>query len=262
MKNKRQWLYYLGIILKWILIVAVVSVLFVAPVIVIWYMFSKKLLDSNDWGEIIGGCLGYYGTIILGLVAIFQTRQALKQSSETFIADKFSTIRIQDRCYFKLVKMNKVFKEQMYQYPINQFIVYQDKKNKDKKQSLSLTLKYNVQNQILNKLILKGIRINYSTEFYIDSKIVTDICETPKTDDNSLEILFVCDKNIINKMCSLIEQGKFILELRFDVVSGCNVSMQETITLNFSPAELDEKLKLSEENRIWSIDNVSYNYRR
>ena len=63
-------------------------------------------------------------------------------------------------------------------------------------------------------------------------------------------------------MCSLIEQGKFILELRFDVVSGCNVSMQETITLNFSPAELDEKLKLSEENRIWSIDNVSYNYRR
>ena len=94
---------------KWKIIGWIIAiVLLVAPYFVINYLFEKGLLTKDDWGQILGGCLGYYGTIVLGIVAIIQTQISLKQNKitleqneETFKADKYSSIKIIGDCTFR-----------------------------------------------------------------------------------------------------------------------------------------------------------------
>lgn len=72
---------------KWWIITGIF--LIIIPIIVLVIMFKLNYINKSDNAEIVGGCLGYYGTVILGIVAVIQTQISLKQNAETFISEKY-----------------------------------------------------------------------------------------------------------------------------------------------------------------------------
>ena len=57
---------------KWWIITG--TLLLIIPIIVLVIMFKFDCINKSDIAEIVGGCLGYYGTVVLGTVAVIQTQ--------------------------------------------------------------------------------------------------------------------------------------------------------------------------------------------
>ncbi len=248
---------------KWILFViigALFVALLIAPHFVIKHLFEIEYLTKENWGEIIGGCLGYYGTIILGIVAILQTQISLKQNAKTFIADKFSVIKLKKKCVVLTVQNDLTSYENRHKYHMNQFYVSYEK-NFDFNKKLSfvnLVFNYDTIGYLINSLKIKAVTINYGEELFIDNKVITDLCENPKSNCGQIEVVFMLTKNEFTKFNDLLNDGQLILNFTFEIISGVGVKTIENIEVNFGYGNASIKINNTEQKL--EIGTTSYNY--
>ncbi|MBQ9795511.1 MAG: hypothetical protein IJW36_00930 [Clostridia bacterium] len=251
------------------LILKILYVLLVLPAIVLPIMFHFDVLNSNDWGNLTCGLLTYLGTIILGIVTTTQTNISLKQADKsiaqtekTFKSDKYSIIKFTHKSIFEILPITEDFKKNIYEYPVNQFVVY-EKDGQFTEKALAITLKYKADGHILNDIKLKNFSINYCKPnrqpYFIDTKVKTDLCETPETDDSQIEIILMCSKGTIEEINELLNKGYLLLNLSFEIKSASNVIVQENVTINYGDTK-DKKIVFKETPKTRRIGNISYNY--
>ncbi len=246
-----------------LLIIMIFAILFALPIIVIPILYNKNLLSLLDNGDIVLGCLSYYGTLILGIIAISQTQISLKQNAEIFISEKYALIKIKPKCSFQLLKNTKLNYKNIHNFPVNQYYVGLDN-NFDFNENLKflkLTLFYTSENAPINKINLKAINFNYQNDFYVDSLINTSLCENLKENCGQIEIVFRLSKTNLKELEKSINNGTFILIFKFEIISGFNVSMNEEVEINLSSLEFgDSPIKFSKNEKFWTIETTSYTY--
>ena len=246
---------------KWWIITGIL--LIIIPIIVLVIMFKLNYINKSDNAEIVGGCLGYYGTVILGIVAVIQTQISLKQNAETFISEKYALIKIKPKCSFQLIKNTELTYKNIHNFPVNQYYVGLDN-NFDFNKNLNLLklkLLYYTDNAPINKMNLKAINFNYQNDFYVDNLINTSLCENLKENCGQIEIIFRLSKTNLKELEKSINKGTFILIFKFEIISGFNIVMYEDIEINLSDLEIgDIPMKFSKEERDWLIETTSYTY--
>ena len=246
---------------KWWIITGIL--LLIIPIIVLVIMHKLDYINNSDNAEIIGGCLGYYGTVILGIVAVIQTQVSLKQNAETFISEKYALIKIKPECSFQLLKNTELYYKNIHNFPVNQYYVGLDN-NFDFNKNLNLLklkLLYYTDNAPINKMNLKAINFNYQNDFYVDNLINTSLCENLKENCGQIEIIFRLSKTNLKELEKSINKGTFILIFKFEIISGFNVVMYEDIEINLSDLEIgDIPMRFSKEERDWTIETTSYTY--
>lgn len=246
---------------KWWIITG--TLLLIIPIIVLVIMFKFDCINKSDIAEIVGGCLGYYGTVVLGTVAVIQTQVSLKQNAETFISEKYALIKIKPECSFQLLKNTELNYKNIHNFPVNQYYVGLDN-NFDFNKNLNLLklkLLYYTDNAPINKINLKAINFNYQNDFYVDSLINTSLCENLKENCGQIEIVFRLSKTNLKELEKSINNGTFILIFKFEIISGFNVVMHENIEINLNSLEIgDIPMKFSSEERDWTIETTSYTY--
>lgn len=246
---------------KWWMITGIL--LLIIPIIVLVIMFKFNCINKSDIAEIVGGCLGYYGTVVLGIVAVIQTQISLKQNENTFIADKYSYIKILGDCTFQIISNNETTYYNQYNYPVNQYYV---KLNNDFRfdktlNHLKIKLFYKTFNYPIKSINLRGVTGNYKNEYYIDDKIKTDLCERPNLDCGQLEIVFMLNQNNLDELTQLFNDGQLIFVFQFEITSSFDVKIIETIEVNFSTLTKNQKLKkFSEKELSWTVETTSYRY--
>ena len=257
----------------WKIIGGIIAIgLLVAPYFVITYLFEKGLLTKNDWGQILGGCLGYYGTIVLGIVAVIQTQISLKQNKitleqneETFKADKYSSIEIIGDCTFSRAINNETAYKNRQMYPLNYYCVAFNKKDFEFNKELifiCIAFKYKNENYPLDKLNLKSATFKYDEELYVDQNIKTDLCQVPKTEEGVFKIMFMISEDKLKYLNDTLNKGLFILNLNFEVESFVGVKLKERVEVNLSKYPVATDLIAFENSFDYGIRSVSYNYEK
>ena len=246
---------------KWWIITGIL--LIIIPIIVLVIMFKLNYINKSDNAEIVGGCLGYYGTVILGIVAVIQTQISLKQNEKTFTADKYSYIKILKDCSFEIIPNNETTYYNQHNYPVNQYYV---KLNNDFKfdknlKYLKIKLLYKNLNYPIKSMKLRGVTGNYKNKYYIDDKILTDLCECPQLDCGQLEVVFMLYQNNLDEFTQLFNDGQLIFVFEFEIISSFDVKIVETVETNFSSLSKNQDLiEFSEEELNWTVKTTSYRY--
>ncbi len=252
----KTWVKWLLAVIKW----AFFIFLLIAPIFVIKYLFEIKYLDNDNWGELIGGCLGYYGTIILGIVAISQTQISLRQNAKTFIADKYSVIKIRKECVIQTITNDLTAYENRHKYHMNQFYIsYKNDFAFDESlRFVDLIFNYDSVGFLINSLKIKAITINYKEKLFINSKVITDLCENPKKSCGQMEVVFMLTENEFNGFNEALRKGQLILNFTFEIISAVGVKMTENIEVNFSSG--NSHIKIFDKEQYLSIGTTSYSY--
>lgn len=248
-----------------ILLILLFFALLICPIFLINHLFEIGNLKGDDWGNVVGGCLGYYGTIILGLVAIIQTQISLKQNADTFIADKYSSLDILGQCSFQSIENNEVAYHNRHTYPVNQYYVNLSNSFQfdEKLKFLKLKMFYKSTNYPINTINLKRITGNYKDIYYIDNSVKTDLCENPCKGCGQLEIVFMLTESELHSYNKLFNEGQLIFAFDFEIISSFNVIMNESIEVNFSSLEYQQgNIEFSEQEQEWTIDTTSYKYNK
>lgn len=246
---------------KWWIITGIL--LLIIPIIVLVIMFKFDCINKSDIAEIVGGCLGYYGTVVLGVVAVIQTQISLKQSEKTFIADKYSYIKILGDCTFQIISNDETTYYNQHNYPVNQYFV---KLNNDFKYDktlnhLNIKLFYKSFNYPIKSIKLRSVTGNYKDKYYINDKIKTDLCECPQLDCGQLEIVFMLNQTNLDKLNQLFNDGQFIFVFEFEITSSFDVKIIETIEVNFSSLRKNQEPKeFSKKELSWTVGTTSYRY--
>lgn len=234
--------------------------LFVLPVVIIPIFFKCNLLNCDDWGNIIGGCLGYYGAVILGVVATFQTSIALKQTEKTFKADKYSSLNVTKDCDFQLIKNNETFETNRHKYNMNQYYVCSENNfefNPNLK-FLKLRFLYKTNGSPINEIKLKNIILNYDQNFFVDENVKTDLCVNAEVGDGQIEIVFMLTQEQLKNFNKLLNDGQFILNFEFIIKNCFNVKIFEKIEMNFNKPE--QTIKFTKQKLTTQIETTSYNF--
>lgn len=253
-------------LLKKILIYTIIFlVLFLLPFILIKSLYKNKVLTKTNNGEIVSGLLTYYGTIILGSIAIKQTQISLKQNRETFKADKYSAIKILKDCSFEIIDNNTITNYNQNHYPVNQYYV---KRNNNFEfdanlRYLNVRLFYTTLNYPIKKISLKKVKGNYTDNYFINSDYITDLCECPSSGCGQLEVVFMLYPHELNALNDLFNDGQLIFVFTFEIISCFDVVMTETIEVNFSPLNNGQKKKIFTSKKFnWTVFTTSYTYNK
>ncbi len=239
--------------------------LFLLPIATIIVLWKKSMISKNDTIDIMSGCLAYYGTIILGIVAVMQTRKSLKQTEKTFTADKYAFIKLRPECSFLHVKNTRQFYDNVHKYPMDAYFVKSDKNFDFNQENHALTFRlyYDTQNNPIHSIDVEDVKLTYNFQFYVDRSVKTDMCETPKKDCGKLQITFILSEKELDEIQELAEKGMLILQLKLKIVSSVGVTMVETVEANYAPTDShDRKLALKWNDQAWEIDMTCYSFNK
>ena len=253
-------------LLKKILIYTIIFiVLYLLPLIIIAILYKNEVLIKANNGEIVSGVLTYYGTLILGSIAIMQTQISLKQNSETFKADKYSAIKILKDCSFEIIDNNTITNYNQNHYPVNQYYVKRNNNFEfdEKLKCLNVRLFYTTLNYLIKKITLKKVKGNYTDHYFINSDYITDLCECPSSGCGQLEVVFMLYPHELNVLNDLFNDGQLIFVFTFEIISCFDVVMTETIEVNFSPLNNGQKKKCFTSKKLnWTVFTTSYTYNK
>ena len=77
---------------KWWIITGIL--LLIIPIIVLVIMHKLDYINNSDNAEIIGGCLGYYGTVILGIILFKEPVSAVRLLCIAFIITGITGLKL------------------------------------------------------------------------------------------------------------------------------------------------------------------------
>ena len=214
-------------------------------IVLVFFVFGVE-----DISSLVGDFITYFGTVLLGFVALYQNTRLHKLERVA----KRTRIQFDGTFTYKVIDADEDFVYNSEQAPSNYFVLSDNKDFKGEKMVI-MKFPFKIEGHGLKYIQLDCVKINadqYNKQkLFVNKKVFTEVVYSVKEQTWQIEIAIIVAE--LRKIKQFIEDDEFIISLYYMVLSSADVKTFHVAKLN-----LGNFLKSKLENNRYEMNTISY----